>query len=69
MSAPANARPLREEADGYNELQAGAWFKCTCGRIGHISELLANKDTTQMWCPKCTEDHWSWANNGITETA
>jgi len=69
MSAPAAARPLKDEAIGYSKLKAGAWFKCACGRIGHISELLSTKDTTKMWCPQCREDDWSWANNGIAKTA
>jgi len=69
MTAPSHARSLKEEAEGYSELQAGAWFKCACGRIGHISELLGTKDSTQMWCPQCRKDEWRWAKNGITQTA
>ena len=68
-NAPAHAQSLREESEGYSELKAGAWFKCNCGRIGHISELLSTKDTTQMWCPMCRKDNWNWTNNGVAQTA
>jgi len=66
---PSHARPLSEEASGYQDLEKGIWFRCHCGRIGHISELLATNDSTQMWCPQCRQDDWSWANNGVTKTA
>jgi hypothetical protein len=69
MSAPANARPLKEDAPGWADLKAGAWFKCACGRIGHISELLFVNNETTMWCPQCEKDDWNWANNGIAKTA
>lgn len=69
MSAPEHARPLTEEAPGWANLEAGIWFVCGCGRIGHISELLFTENRTKMWCPRCKEDDWSWANNDTVEKA
>lgn len=69
FNAPENARPLKEDSPGWADLKAGAWFKCACGRIGHISELLFVNSETTMWCPQCRQDNWSWANNGIVKAA
>ena len=58
--APDHAMPLTKDAPGWAKLDAGIWFKCTCGRIGHISDLLYADNTTTMWCPHCKEDNWDW---------
>ena len=67
MSAPEHAIALSESEPGWEQLEGGIWFVCHCGRIGHISELLFVRESTQMWCPKCKEDDWRWANNGDPE--
>jgi hypothetical protein len=66
-SAPASARSLREDSPGWANLKAGAWFRCDCGRIGHISELLYVDNETTLWCPQCKEDDWNWAQNGVVK--
>ena len=38
--APTTAKPLGEENSDYGDLEKGIWFVCSCGRIGHIKELL-----------------------------
>ena len=69
LSAPKNARPLKEDSPGWANLKKGIWFKCDCGRVGHISDLLCVNDETTMWCPKCKQDHWNWIRNGIAKKA
>ena len=58
--APEHAAPLKEDSPGWAQLDSGIWFKCKCGRIGHISDLLYVDDETMMWCPRCKEDNWDW---------
>lgn len=65
MIAPNHAVALKEDNPHWADLESGIWFRCNCGRIGHISELLFVNEQTQMWCPKCRQDEWRWANNGV----
>ena len=60
--APTTAKPLGEENSDYGDLEKGIWFVCSCGRIGHIKELLCvdEGDSTEMWCPKCKTVDWKW---------
>ena len=69
MAAPAHAMALKDDAPGWADLKSGIWFKCNCGRIGHISDLLFVNEQTKMWCPECKQDNWGWTNNGIASQA
>jgi len=66
--APKHALPLSESKPEWSKLKAGIWFKCSCGRIGHISHLLFVDEETTMWCPNCGTDNWSWTKNGSIKT-
>jgi len=58
MSAPDNAISLAEENPNWKKRHLK--FKCSCGYIGHMSELLCVDDDETRWCPICRTSGWVW---------